>query len=321
MDKQGPQLSLYEKMYLIRSAENEIKENYFDDEMKTPMHMSMGEEAIVVGACSALDKKDQIFGTFRSHGIYLAKTGETDGFFAEFYGKESGACKGKGGSMHLINPEYGFMGTSAIVSGIIPTAVGCAFANKIQKNGKVVIVFLGDGATEEGDFWESINIASLMKLDIVFLCEDNGLAVYTDKSSRKGYKSISEIVSKFDIKVIGSKSTDVDIIYELMSDCVNDIRQNGGPYFAHMEYYRYLDHVGTTEDFGSGYRDKKEFLKWYKNDPIAIKRNKLISMGLKEEFICNIEAGITSKVQESLAKAKESKFPLDSDLLKEVFSE
>src|ERR1700741_1934854 len=143
-------LALYRKLYLIRRAEQAIRDHYMSDAMKTPMHMSTGEEAICAGVCQALRKQDQIIGTYRTHGIYLAKTGETDKFFAEMYGRESGMAKGKAGSMHLTAPEAGLICTSAIVGTTIPVAVGAAFAAREKKQDKVVAVFFGDGAIDEG---------------------------------------------------------------------------------------------------------------------------------------------------------------------------
>ena len=180
-------INLYKKMYLIRKVENTIKKNYNDDEIKTPMHMSMGEEAIVVGVCAALREKDQVFGTYRSHALYLSKVEETDKFFAEMYGKKTGVAMGRAGSMHLSCPEKGYISSSAIVASNISVAVGASWANKMKNNGKIVAVFFGDGAVDEGGFWESINMACLWKLPILFICEDNDLAVFTQSNKRHGY--------------------------------------------------------------------------------------------------------------------------------------
>ena len=152
-------LELYKKVYLIRSVEDAICKNYIDDHMKTPMHMSMGGEAIASGICHALSPQDQVLGSYRSHALYLAKVGETEEFFAEMYGKKTGMVQGKGGSMHLIAPDEGLISTSAIVGTGIPVGVGAAFANKTHKNGKITVVFFGDGAIDEGVFWESVNAA------------------------------------------------------------------------------------------------------------------------------------------------------------------
>ena len=201
MDRTKFNIELYKSLYLIRRAEEKVREHYYDDEMKTPVHLSVGEEAVATGVIKALSSKDQFFGTYRSHGTYLARTGETDKFFAELHGKENGIARGKAGSMHLCEPEHGFLGASAIVGSIIPVGVGAAFANKYLKNGKIVAVFFGDGATDEGVFWESINTACLWKLPVLFVCEDNELAVFTKDKDRQGYKSLPDIISKFDINV------------------------------------------------------------------------------------------------------------------------
>ncbi len=314
-------LELYKKLYLIRKTEGEIRKHYPEDEMKTPMHMSMGEEAIVVGVCQALKPKDQVFGTYRSHALYLAKTGETDKFFAEMYGKKTGGEKGKAGSMHLSAPDEGMMGTSAIVGSIIPVAVGAAFANKKKKNGKLVAVFFGDGAIDEGAFWESLNVGCLMKLPILFICEDNGFAVHTPTFKRQGYKSIGKIVSKFNCNVFQGSSTDAEIIYRLALKAIKLIKKSKKPSFLHLKYYRYLEHVGVNEDFNAGYRSRKEFEKWYKKDPINLQRKKLLSLGVKEEKIKKLENKITNQVEKNLRLAQKAPFADLREVYNNVFYE
>ena len=312
-------LELYKKLYLARRAEEKIREHYMEDEMKTPMHMSMGEEAIAVGVCHALKAEDQVFGTYRSHAIYLAKTQDTDDFFAEMYGKDTALLKGKGGSMHLCAPQHGFMGTSAIVASIIPVAVGAAFANKQKGNGKLVTVFFGDGALDEGDFWESLNVACLMKLPVIFICEDNSFAVHTATSKRQGYNSITDIVSKFDCNVLGENTTDAEIIYELTGKAIKLIETTQMPCFMHLRYYRYLEHVGVNEDFDKGYRSKEEFEEWFKREPINLQRKKLLQQGIKEEEIVKCEKEADSKIETSMRLAKEAPFAEVDELYRGVF--
>ena len=313
-------IALYKKLFLLRKAEEKIREHYHEDEMKTPMHMSMGEEAIAVGVCHALSVDDQIFGTYRSHAIYLAKTGDTDNFFAEMYGKDTSFQRGKAGSMHLCAPESGFMGTSAIVGGIIPVAVGAAFANKQKGNGKYTAVFFGDGAIDEGVFWESINLASIMKLPILFVCEDNNLAVHTHKSLRQGYKSITDIVSQFEFNVLSSETTDVELIHKLACNAKELIDSTQKPCFLNLKYYIYLEHVGIGEDFDRGYRSKDEFLKWYAVDPIALQRKKLIEKGCQEEEIQKIETDIDNQINNSIKLAKSAPFADECILYENVFA-
>ena len=318
MDKK--QLAFYKKLYLIRRTEEKIREHYMEDEMKTPVHLSLGEEAIVVGICEALRPQDQIFGTYRSHGIYLARTGETDAFFAELYGKESGLGKGKVGSMHLCAPEAGLMGTSAIVGGGIPVAVGAAYANKRKGNGKIVAVFFGDGAVDEGVFWESLNVACLMKLPIIFICEDNGYAVHTPKSVRQGYDSIVNIVKQFNCNVFESDSTDVSNIYEEACSIVDLMLNQNGPCFFYTKYYRYLEHVGVNEDYDCGYRTKDEFNKWFERDPIIQQRCRLLKLGVPEDEVIKIEQDINEQINKSVLLAQKAPFPNSDELHMEIYA-
>lgn len=312
-------LELYTKMYLIRKTEEKIREHYLEDEMKTPVHLSVGEEAVAAGVCTALGPKNHIFGTYRSHGIYLAKTGETDKFFAELYGKATGIAKGKVGSMHLSAPEFGFLGSSSIVGSIIPVAVGAAFANKMKGNNKITTVVFGDGAIDEGAFWESFNVASLMGLPILFVCEDNELAVHTHKSYRHGFNSITEIVSQFNCNVLKSETTDVEVVYKLTSDAMKLSKETMKPCFIHLRYYRYLEHVGVNEDFHCGYRSKEEFEKWYKVDPVNLQREKLLKLGLNEENVLKAERKIDSQIETSIELAKAAPFPGNSELYEDLY--
>ena len=313
-------LDLYRKLYLIRRSEEKIRQHYMEDEMKTPMHMSMGGEAIAVGICHALKAEDQVFGTYRSHAIYLAKTQETDDFFAEIYGKDTALLKGKGGSMHLCAPESAFMGTSAVVASIVPVAVGAAFANKQQDNGRLVAVFFGDGAIDEGDFWESLNVACLMKLPVLFVCEDNGLAVHTATYKRHGYASITDIVSKFNCNVLKENTTDAEVIYKLTRKAIKLIKTTQMPCFMHLRYYRYLEHVGINEDFDAGYRPIEEFEEWHKKDPINLQREKIIlKYGIGEEVV-RLEREIDNQIENSLRLAKEAPFAKVNELYKGVFA-
>jgi len=313
-------LHLYKKLYLARRAEEKIRQHYDEDEMKTPMHMSMGEEAIAVGVCHALKAEDQVFTSYRSHAIYLAKTQDTDDFFAEMYGKDTALLKGKGGSMHMCAPDSGFMGTSAIVASIIPVAVGAAFANKQKGNGKLVAVFFGDGAIDEGDFWESLNVACLMKLPVLFVCEDNRLAVHTPTSKRHGYTSITDIVSKFNCNVLKENTTDAEVIYKLTGKAIKLMKTTQMPCFMHLRYYRYLEHVGINEDFEAGYRPREEFEEWHKKDPVNLQRAKLLKQGVKEEEVTGVEREIDNQIENSIRLAKEAPFAEASELYNGVFA-
>jgi TPP-dependent pyruvate/acetoin dehydrogenase alpha subunit len=311
-------IEFYRKLYLIRASEEKIIKHYFEDEMKTPMHMSMGEEAIAVGICSALKDSDQVFGTYRSHAIYLTKTDQIEHFFAEMYGKGTSLQKGKAGSMHLCFPEHGFMGTSAIVGSVIPVAVGAAFANKTANNDKIAAVFFGDGAIDEGVFWESLNVACLMKLPILFICEDNGYAVHSPAAARHGYGRITDIVSRFNCTVMEETTTDTETIYDLANEAIRSVKTDQKPCFLYLNYYRYLEHVGVCEDFNAGYRSEGEFKEWKKKDPVLLQRQKLIRLGVTEDQIVKIEQNINKQIAESVENAQQATFADKETLYEEV---
>ena len=314
-------LLLYNQMYLIRRAEELIVRHYPDDEMKTPMHMSMGQEAVAVGVCHALGTNCQVFGTYRSHALFLAMTGDSERFFGEMYGKVTGTARGKGGSMHLAAPELGLMTSSAIVGTNIPLAVGAAFANKRQSNGKISCAYFGDGALTEGVFWESLNAACVMRLPVLFVCEDNGLAIDSKPEVRNGFKDIAGVVGQFDSSVFQLDSTDVEATASLANDAIETIRESEGPAFLHLKCYRYLSHVGTEEDFQLGYRSRDEYEEWLKRDPILSQRNRLLSKGWTESALAGEESKISNRLDECLRRAQAAPFPSDEELFSGVFHE
>lgn len=310
-------LKLYLTMYLIRETEEKIRKHYNENEMKTPMHLCVGSEAIISGVINALHKEDHVYGTYRSHGLYLAKTSETDKFFAELYGKETGVFKGKGGSMHLFSPEHGLMGVSAVVGTTIPLALGDAFVNK--KKGRVAAVFFGDGAIDEGVFWESINFACLKKLPVLFVCEDNNLAIHTKAEQRHGYEDITKIIKNFKCNVFKSESTDVEEIYRITKQMLIKIKKYSQPSFLHLKYYRYYEHVGINKDFSAGYRSEEEFRNWLERDPLKIQRKRLLKT-YSEKQIQEIENKIRIQINKSLNKAKKDNFPKPSVAFEDVYA-
>ncbi|MBI2166843.1 MAG: thiamine pyrophosphate-dependent dehydrogenase E1 component subunit alpha [Candidatus Omnitrophica bacterium] len=283
-----PGLDLYRKLYLIRQAERLIIRHYPEDQMKTPMHMSMGQEATATAVCHAL---------------------------------VTGSASGRAGSMHLAAPDKGLLCTSAVVASSIPLAVGAAFANKRKGNGRIACAFFGDGALEEGVFWESLNAASVMKLPVLFVCEDNGLAIHTKQDVRQGFKSITEVVRNFECSTFQSDSTDVEVLYRLVRQAVEAIGSEGRPSFLHLKCYRYLDHIGIQEDFDLGYRSKEEFEEWFKRDTIALQRKRLLSQGWSEAELAEEEEKINRHLEKSLRNAQAAPFPPSEDLHRGVFYE
>ncbi len=317
----GLNINLYRKLYMIRRAEDLIIKHYPEDEMKTPMHMSRGQEAISVGVCHALGPKNQILASYRSHATFLAKTEDTDLFFAELYGRETGTAQGKCGSMHLALPAMGYLCSSAVVASCIPMALGVAFANKQKGNGRICGVFFGDGALDEGVFWEALNVACVMKLPVLLICEDNGLAVHASKEVRQGYRSVVDIIEKFECHVFQENTTDVEAIYRLTQNAMALTLQTKKPVFLHLQCYRYLQHIGIEEDFHLGYRSKEEYHEWLKRDCLILQRNRLLKNGYSEDELCQLEAAIDEQTESSVKKAREAPFPTADQLYKGVFYE
>ena len=201
----------------------------------------------------------------------------------------------------------------------LPLAVGSAFANVYLKKKQISAVFFGDGAVDEGVFWESLNIACSKDLPVLFICEDNGYAVHTPTSIRRGYKSLTNIIRQYNISVFKTDTTDTEDIHNLALKAIDSISKKHQPAFIQLKYYRYLEHVGTHEDFNAGYRSKEEFIKWQKKDPVKLLRNKMKDVNIKEENIIKLENHINKQVEKSFQKALKAPFPESSELLKNTF--
>jgi acetoin:2,6-dichlorophenolindophenol oxidoreductase subunit alpha len=313
-------INLYRKMYQIRAAEEAIVEFYPQDEMKTPMHMSMGEEAIVAGVCHALRDQDYVFGTYRSHALYIAKTGETDRFFCELYGKETGGGKGRAGSMHLTMPSKGLLMCSGIVGGTISVATGAALATKIKGDDRISAVFFGDGATDTGTFWESVNYACLEKLPILFVHEDNNFAVHTSKPRRHGHRGVEKVLKNFDIDVIQMRETDAYSVFRETLKAISTIKENKGPVFLSGRYTRILQHIGIiADDRNEGYRFPEDVSSNKRSDPVLDFRNSVIQSGkASEEDVSALELEVEEKVANSIEIAKKTPFAKSTELLTDI---
>lgn len=311
---------LYRKMALARRAEESIQREYFHDEMKTPVHLGIGAEAIAVGVLHALPEKTPIYGTYRNHNLYLSLGGDTDGFFGELYGKATGAAKGKAGSMHLSAPEQGLILTSAVVSTSIPVAVGAAFARRYRGENGPVAAFFGDGAIEEGVFWESLNFAALHKLNIIFVCEDNDLAIHTFKKDRQALRSIEEAMRSFGCRYSRADGRDVEAVLSLTRSTLADMQTEPGPAFLHFDYFRFLQHVGPLADFDAGYRQEPALLSEH-HDPLSLYREKLVMAGVKEEALSRIELAVDRQIEASIRMAQNAPFPAAEELVLDVYAD
>lgn len=309
--------NIYAKLLLIRKVEELVVDLYPTDRIKSPVHLSIGQEAISVGVCLALDPSDIVFGTYRGHALYLSKGGNLKAMIAELYGKKTGCCRGKGGSMHLSDRSVNMMGTSAIVATGIPQAVGYAFAQKKMNTGNIVAVFFGDGAMEEGVYYESLNIAKLYELPILFICENNKYAINTPISKRTFSDNYVERAKAFGIAGDYIKDNNSVEIFSCVKQVVNSIRakQSTGPFFLEVETYRWLEHVGPGDDSHFGYRSKEEIDFWIKRDEL-----KRIESLLSNDDTKLIQSSVDRDVTEAFEYAENSPFPTEDDLLIDAYA-
>jgi len=306
-------INAYRLLYLTRKLEERIADIYGTDKIKSPIHLSIGQEAPSVGVCLSLGESDVVFGTYRGHALYLAKGGDLNKMVAELYGKFTGCGKGKAGSMHLADKSVGMMGTSAIVSTTIPQAVGYALAQKMKGSTVITVVFFGDGAMEEGVFWESINFAALMKLPVLFVCENNQYAIHTPLSKRVSSNNICERIASFGVPARRIPNNDVIEIYNATNKCIEEMISDG-PRFIEIETYRWREHVGPGEDWHFGYRSKEEGDKWKSKD-------QLLSIGqmITQLDRVRIEKQCDEQIEKALEFAENSPFPKDEELYSDVF--
>jgi TPP-dependent pyruvate/acetoin dehydrogenase alpha subunit len=306
---------LYRSIYRIRRTEEEIARIYPSDKIKSPVHLSLGQEAVSVGVCEALEAHDVVFGSYRGHAMYLAKGGDLRAMLAELYGKIDGCARGKGGSMHLIDVAHGVMGTSAVVGTTIPNAVGYAYALKHRREKRIVVSFHGDGATEEGVFAESLNFAALKRLPIVFLCENNRYAIHTHQRSRQAVPDICGRARAMGVPAETIEDGDVFKIYQATAAAAAAIRAgDSGPRFIECMTSRWREHVGPGEDFGLGFRDRDEVEHWMTNDQVARLRDML-----PEAQRNAIERAADGEIAAAIAFAEASPFPGGEELLRHVY--
>lgn len=302
----------YEKLFhqslRIRLTEERIIDMYPSDKIQSPVHLSIGQEAVATGVCQSLLPSDLMFCSYRSHAFYLAKGGSLNEMFAELYGKSTGCGGGKAGSMHLAAPEVGLMGSSAVVASTIPHAVGAAMAAKRLNSGQITVAAFGDGATEEGVYHESLNFAALHSLPVIFLCENNGLAVHSKRSARQAY-TIADHVKSYGITSTSCPDGyDFMKVDEVFSGVVEQVRKTGSPQFFEVTTYRYKEHVGPGDDHHEGYRSLEEFEDWKSNDPLI--QDSELAAKLKTEIDREIDAAIEF--------AEESPWPTEEQLLMDV---
>lgn len=306
----------------IRMVEEAIADHYPDQEMRCPVHLSIGQEAVPVGVSAAIPSGSLFFSNHRSHGHYLAKGGNLNRMIAEIYGKVTGCCKGRGGSMHLIDTECGYMGSVPIVGSIIPIATGAAFSMRLKREVGLVVVFFGDGTVEEGAFYESLNFAILHNLQILFICENNLYSVYSPLSVRQPpEREIFSLAHGIGLPVFQGDGNDVEDVFLKTSMAADIIWSKKTPVFIEFKTYRWREHCGPNFDNDVGYRTIEEFDEWRNDCPVSSYSEKLLGEGfLLRSDIEIMEEGIQKEINQAFIFAKSSPFPVKDDLLDEVYA-
>ena len=311
---------MYVTMLRIRRFEERVADLASAGEIICPCHLYIGQEAVATGVCSTLKKDDLAFSTHRSHGHYIAKGGDIKALMAELYCKATGCSKGRGGSMHLASPEVGLPGSSAIVAATIPLAVGAALALYMQGKDTVSVAFFGDGAANEGAFYESLNFASLKRLPVIFVCENNLYSTHMPISACLADSIIYKKAESFRMPGVRVDGNNVVEVFKVAQRAVEDARRGNGPTLIECMTYRWRGHVGPDFDLDKDLRSKQELDYWMNKCPIrALEKPLLNRKIISESEKKQIYSGVEKEIEEAVVFAKQSPYPDQTELLDNVF--
>lgn len=310
----------YRRMLRIRRFEEEGTRLFKAGKIPGAYHSSIGQEAAIVGACLALRDDDSMTGTHRSHGHPIGKGADLRALMAELMGKATGICKGRGGSMHLADTSVGIIGESAIVGGGIPLATGCGLSAKVRGTDQVALCFFGDGAVNQGTFHESLNMASLWKLPVIYLCENNGYAITTSIGRSHGQPSIAARAHAYGMPGVAVDGQDVQAVYRAASEAVSRARGGGGPTLIEAQTYRFDEH-NVNLHIKPPYRPAAE-VEHHKaqRDPLALYRTALLADGFSEAQLSSIETEVAAAVGEAVRFAEASPLPDPASFYDHMFS-
>ncbi len=315
------QRHLYASMLRIRLIEEAIAVRYAEQEMRCPVHLSVGQEGVAVGVCAALEPQDYVMSTHRAHAHYLAKGGSLKALLAELYGKATGCSGGKGGSMHLVDLSANMLGATPIVGSCLPVTVGTAWGAQMKGENRVSVAFFGEGGTEEGVFVESLNFAALKKLPVIFLCENNLYSVYSPLSVRQSEgRDRAMLARAHNIPAVCDDGNDVEAVYRATREAVTRARFGGGPAYLEFATYRWREHCGPNFDNHIGYRAQAEYEVWRKRCPVETYEAQLQREGvLTAQAIAELRVNIEKEIDEAFAFAKASPFPSVEALYADVY--
>lgn len=314
-------IDLLRAMLRIRRVEEALANRYVEQEMRCPMHLCIGQEAIATGVVAALEPTDKMYGNHRAHGHYLAKGGDLTAMIAELYGRETGCCGGRGGSMHLIDMDVGFMGSTPIVGGTVPLAVGSAWAASLQNKNTITVLFLGDGCFEEGVVHESLNFATLHRLSILFVCENNDFSVYTRRKERQPERPIYAVAAAHGMSAACGDGNDAQNVVEMTRKAVADLRQGKGPWFLEFSTYRWREHCGPDFDDHLGYRLANEVAAGMQDCPIERYKSVLMRHhGASAADFVAMETAIAQEIELAFSAALAARKPTLEDARSHVYA-
>jgi acetoin:2,6-dichlorophenolindophenol oxidoreductase subunit alpha len=311
-------LQMYRSMVLIREAEQALVRLFAENKVPGFIHSSIGEEATSVGVCSALRPDDYLTSTHRGHGHVLAKGADLRRFFAELYGRGSGYCRGKGGSMHVTDLDIGILGANGVVGAGIPIAAGAALASKLRGDDRIAVAFFGDGATDIGVFHEALNLASLWQVPTVFVCEDNGYADFMARRSHQPIERIADRAAAYAMPGVHVDGNDVEAVRAAAAEAVDRARSGGGPTLLDCETYRIRGHY---EGDPQPYRTQDEVEQWRRRDPLPIAAGRLRDLGeLDDAAEAAIRDEARHSVQDAIAHAEAEPLPEPEEALEDVYA-
>jgi len=314
-------LELYRTMLKVRKVQLKIEELYHGDEMRTPVHLCIGQEAVAAGVCANLSVDDRVFSNHRGHGHYIAKGGDINTMIAELYNRETGCSRGRGGSMHLVDTSAGLLGSSSIVGGCVPIATGAALGSVLQKNNRVSVAFFGDAAVEEGVLYESINFAMLKRLPVIYVCENNFYSVYSHLSRRQAKDDIYRRFEGLSIPGYRVNGNNVIEVYRIAKKTIENARQGNGPSFIECRTYRLKDHHGTGSGVEVGYRTQAEVNEWATKCPVKNFEHFLLEQNmLTAKEIEGFATAIDKEIEEAFKFAQVSPLPDENEVLKYLIS-
>ncbi len=307
-------------MVRIRAFEEQVADLVQAGDIRTPCHLYIGQEAVATGVCANLRSEDTIWGGHRSHGHYLAKGGDLRAAMAEIFGRATGCSGGRGGSMHLVSPDHGILGTVPIVAATVPLAVGAALAAKLQRKEVVAVAFFGDGTLEEGHVHEAMNLAALYKLPVVFICENNLYASHLHLSERRVKDSLFEAGAFHGIPGVSIDGNDVEAVRDCSEGAIERARVGNGPSFVECVTFRWRGHVGPSWDMDVGVKRKDELKDWIPRDPIARARRLLLERGASGESLDTIGREAVEEVEDAVEFARNSPYPSPESVTDHVFA-